>query len=67
MLLHNVGVSCGMYFKKWNYYIILPGYLQVARYCKQLHFESDKKKEASNPFKDILSLIKVIPTGIASS
>lgn len=24
------------------------------------------KKEASNPFKDILSMIKVIPTGIAS-
>lgn len=46
----------------------MHGYLQVARYCKQLHFESDKKKkEASNPFEDILWLIKVIPTGIASS
>lgn len=51
MLLHNVGVSCGMYFKKWNYYIILPGYLQVARYCKQLHFESDKKKRHLIPLR----------------
>lgn len=51
MLLHNVGVSCGMHFKKWNYYIKLPGYLQVARYCKQLHFESDKKKRHLIPLR----------------
>lgn len=29
MLLHSVGVSCGMHFKKWNYYIKMHGYLQV--------------------------------------